>query len=159
MMRPLILAAIGLLLHLPAVAPAADSDAQKTVLVTGSSSGIGLKITERLSTNGFYVYAGARKAADLERLDAMDNVSSVRLDVTVQEEIDAAVEFVKSEGRGLHGIVNNAGVTAFSPLTSGPESDMDFVFNVNIYGPYRRNIRYLQHEQVRSGSLHRLAGP
>jgi NAD(P)-dependent dehydrogenase (short-subunit alcohol dehydrogenase family) len=161
MMRPLILAAIGLLLHLPAVAPAADSDAQKTVLVTGSSSGIGLKITERLSTNGFYVYAGARKAADLERLDAMDNVSSVRLDVTVQEEIDAAVEFVKSEGRGLHGIVNNAGVTAFSPLTSGPESDMDFVFNVNIYGPYRINKAFLpllEESEGRTTTIGSIAG-
>lgn len=161
MMRPLILAAIGLLLHLPAVAPAADSDAQKAVLVTGSSSGIGLKITQRLSTNGFYVYAGARKAADLERLDAMDNVSSVRLDVTVQEEIDAAVEFVKSEGRGLHGIVNNAGVTAFSPLTSGPESDMDFVFNVNIYGPYRINKAFLpllEESEGRTTTIGSIAG-
>lgn len=54
-------------------------DAQKAVLVTVASSGIGLKITGHLSANGYYIYAGARKAADLERLNAMDNVSSVRL--------------------------------------------------------------------------------
>ena len=63
---------------------AATLAGQKAVLVTGASTGIGLKITEKLSASGFYVYAGARKAADLERLDAMDNVSSVRLDVTEQ---------------------------------------------------------------------------
>ena len=120
-----------------------DGDTKKAVLVTGASSGIGLKITEKLSENGYHVYAGARKAADLERLDALENVSSVRLDVTVQEEIDAAVEFVSDQGRGLHGVVNNAGVSAFSPLTSGPESDMDFVFNVNVYGPYRINKAFL----------------
>ena len=91
---------------------ASDSATQKAVLVTGASSGIGLKITGKLASNGFYVYAGARKAADLERLDAMDNVSSVRLDVTVQQEIDAAVEFVKDQGRGLYGVVNNAGSQA-----------------------------------------------
>ena len=39
-----------------------DGDAQQAVLVTGASSGIGLKITEYLSDRGFYVYAGARKA-------------------------------------------------------------------------------------------------
>ena len=55
-----------------------ESAAQKAVLVTGASSGIGLKIAERLSANGYYVYAGARKPEDLERLEAMDNVSSVR---------------------------------------------------------------------------------
>ena len=40
-----------------------DQNPQKAVLVTGASSGIGLKITEHLSANGYYVYAGARKAA------------------------------------------------------------------------------------------------
>jgi NAD(P)-dependent dehydrogenase (short-subunit alcohol dehydrogenase family) len=123
--------------------PADDAAAQKAVLITGASSGIGLKITEKLAANGFYIYAGARKAADLERLDTMDNVSSVRLDVTVQEEIDAAVQFVKDQDRGLYGVVNNAGVGAFSPLTSGPERDMHFTFDVNVYGPYRINKAFL----------------
>ena len=122
---------------------AGDSPRQKAVLVTGASSGIGLKITEKLSDNGFYVYATARKEADLARLDAMDNVSSVRLDVTVQEEIDAAVKFVEAQGRGLYGVINNAGVSAFSPLLTGPESDMDFVFDVNVYGPYRVNRAFM----------------
>jgi NAD(P)-dependent dehydrogenase (short-subunit alcohol dehydrogenase family) len=130
------------ILAVPA-AQAGDEAAQKAVLVTGASSGIGLKITEKLSANGFYVYAGARKAADLERLDAMDNVSSVKLDVTIQEEIDDAVAFVREQGRGLYGVVNNAGVSAISSLTTGPESDMDFVFNVNVYGPYRINKAFL----------------
>ena len=74
---------------------------QRAVLVTGASSGIGLLIAEKLASNDFYVYAGARKKEDLERLDAIDNVSAVRLDVTVQSDVDAAVAFVKGEGRGL----------------------------------------------------------
>ena len=93
-----------------------DHDTQKAVLVTGASSGIGLKITEKLAGNGFYVYATARKDADLERLDAMDNVSSVQLDVTMQEQIDAALVFIKDQGRGLFGVVNNAGVGAISAV-------------------------------------------
>jgi NAD(P)-dependent dehydrogenase (short-subunit alcohol dehydrogenase family) len=116
---------------------------QRAVLVTGASTGIGLKITEKLSDNGFYVYAGARKVADLERLDAIDNVSSVRLDVTVQEDIDNAVKFVRGQGRGLYGVVNNAGVGSFSSLVDGPESDIDFTFGVNVYGPYRVNKAFL----------------
>ena len=96
-----------------------------------------------MSANGFYVYAGARKKADLERLDAMDNVSAVRLDVTVQEDINAAVEFVRHQGRGLYGVVNNAGVGSISLLATGLESDMDFVFDVNVYGPFRVNQAFL----------------
>ena len=120
-----------------------DGAAQKAILVTGASSGIGLKITEKLAAKGFYVYAGARKAADLERLDAIENVSSIRLDVTVQEEIDAAVEFVEEQGRGLYGVVNSAGVGSISSLATGPESDLDFTFDVNVYGPYRINKAFL----------------
>jgi len=109
----------------------------RAVLVTGASSGIGLKMTEVLSANGFLVYAGARSAADLQRLDAMENVKSVRLDVTDQDEIDAVVELIRSEGRGLFGLVNNAGVVVVGPLIEMPEEDMAFQLDVNLFGPYR----------------------
>lgn len=146
MKKPAMLSLVGIIViatFLVPVSVADDAEARKAVLITGASSGIGLKITERLSTNGFYVYAGARKPADLERLDTMENVSSVQLDVTIQDDIDAAVEFVSEQGRGLYGVVNNAGVTAISQLLSGPESDMDFVFDVNVYGPYRINKAFM----------------
>jgi NAD(P)-dependent dehydrogenase (short-subunit alcohol dehydrogenase family) len=107
------------------------------VLITGTSSGIGHRMTEVLSRNGFFIYAGARKPEDLARLEAMENVRSVRLDVTIQSEIDAAVEFVRSEGRGLYGLINNAGVAVMNPLIEAPEEEMDFIFDVNLLGPYR----------------------
>ena len=122
-----------------AVAVAADDDAQKAVLVTGASSGIGRKITEVLAEKGYFVYAGARKDADLAALNALDNVQSVRLDVTKQADIDAAVELVTKAGRGLYGVVSNAGVGVFRPLNDTPEADIDFVLDVNVYGPYRIN--------------------
>jgi nucleoside-diphosphate-sugar epimerase len=74
----------------PSSGVSANDASTRAVLVTGASSGIGLRITELLSANGFLVYAGARKEEDLKRLDAMENVESVRLDVTVQSDIDAA---------------------------------------------------------------------
>jgi len=94
-------------------------------------------MTEVLSQNGFFVYAGARKPADLERLDAMENVKSVRLDVTIQSEIDAAAEFVRAEGRGLYGLINNAGVAVMGPLIEMSDQDMEFQLDVNLFGPYR----------------------
>jgi NAD(P)-dependent dehydrogenase (short-subunit alcohol dehydrogenase family) len=111
--------------------------AQKAVLVTGASTGIGRKITERLAAAGYFVYAGARKDTDLRELDAIDNVDSVRLDVTQPAEIAAAVETVGKAGRGLYGVVNNAGVVIAGPLLQTKEEDFDFLFDVNVYGPYR----------------------
>lgn len=128
---------------LVSTAMAAQEAPQKAVLVTGASTGIGLQIAETLAENGYYVYAGARKAADLERLDAMDNMSSVRLDVTVQADIDAALEFVKKEGRGLWGIVNNAGVVMLGSLVSDSERNVRTTLEINVMGPVRINNAFL----------------
>jgi len=110
---------------------------QKAVLVTGASTGIGRKITERLAAHGYFVYAGARKNADLLALNAMPHVRAIRLDVTRPEEIDAAVKTVTQGGRGLYGLVNNAGIASAAPLIDMAPEEFDLTMNVNVYGPYR----------------------
>jgi len=109
----------------------------KAVLVTGASTGIGRKITERLAHNGFFVYAGARKAEDLKELSAIPNVQGISLDVTKPDEIDAAVETITNAKRGLYGLVNNAGVITIAPVVDTPWNEFDLVMQVNVYGPYR----------------------
>ena len=123
-----------------AVAPVAaqqPAPPQRAVLVTGASSGIGRKIAELLAAQGNFVYAGARKAEDLAELSKIRNVQGVKLDVTVPSEIAAAVETVRKGGRGLHGIVNNAGVAAIAPLIDVEEKELQSVFDVNVFGVYR----------------------
>ena len=66
---------VGMLgLTTPSTADESEAAAtvQKSVLVTGASRGIGLKITEVLAKRGVHVWAGARKEADLKMLDAME---------------------------------------------------------------------------------------
>jgi NAD(P)-dependent dehydrogenase (short-subunit alcohol dehydrogenase family) len=121
-----------------AESPAAtDIGQDRAVLVTGASSGIGRRTAEVLAANGFFVYAGARKQQDLEALNAIENIQAIRLDVNVQDEIDAAVETVNAGGRGLYGLINNAGVVVLAPLIEVTEEDLAFQMNVNVYGPYR----------------------
>ncbi|MGK2927765.1 MAG: SDR family NAD(P)-dependent oxidoreductase, partial [Lysobacterales bacterium] len=135
-------ACLAALLLLSVATPvAADSDmqenAKKAVLVTGASSGIGRRVTELLAAQGYFVYAGARSQQDLDALDALENVEAVRLDVTVQDEIDAAVETVRKGGRGLYGVVNNAGVFTGGPLIETDIGELQWLFDVNVYGAYR----------------------
>ena len=118
-------------------AAAQPDDVQNAVLITGASTGIGRLTAERLAEAGYFVYAGARKQQDLDALSAIDNIMGVRLDVTVQEEIDAAVDLIRSEGRGLWGLVNNAGVNHIDPLIEAEDWSMDFVFDVNVFGVVR----------------------
>lgn len=117
--------------------PPSYANGQKAVLVTGASTGIGRAIAEHLAENGFYVYAGARKQADLDALNAIDNVEAVKLDVTMQDQIDAAVAQVEAGGRGLHGLINNAGVFIGGPVLDVPVEEFEWLMDVNVFGVYR----------------------
>lgn len=121
----------------PEPAPPPDPTATQAVLITGASSGIGRKIAERLAAEGHFVYAGARSDKDLRALRAIKNVQPLRLDVTKQQDIDAAVAAVKRGGRGLYGLVNNAGIVTNATVLDTTMEEFDAVMSVNVYGPWR----------------------
>lgn len=129
--------AVLLLLLAVAQLAAQQPTAQRAVLVTGASSGIGRKITELLAAQGHFVYAGARKAEDIAALSKINNVQGVKLDVNIDSDIAAAVETVRKGGRGLHGVVNNAGIAIVAPLIYVDEKELRSLFDVNVFGPYR----------------------
>jgi NAD(P)-dependent dehydrogenase (short-subunit alcohol dehydrogenase family) len=116
-------------------AQAGEQTVPKAVLVTGASSGIGRKITEHLAAQGYLVYATARKDEDLKALGAIKNVQPLRLDVTQPADIAAAVEAVTKAGRGLYGLVNNAGVATFGTIATMRMEEFDLTMKVNVYGP------------------------
>ncbi len=109
----------------------------ESILITGASTGIGRHLAETLAENGYHVYAGARKDADLAELNMIDNITAVRLDVTRQEQVDAVVEMIKERGTGLYGLVNNAGVGGGGTVVETPIEDQSFLYEVNVEGVYR----------------------
>ena len=137
--RALVLVIAIVLFGLPTVSTRAETppDSQKAILVTGASTGIGRRITEVLAGKGYFVYAGARKQADLDSLNAIENVQAIRLDVTVQDEIDAAVQTVRAGGHGLYGLINNAGVFIGGPLAEVPVEEYEWLMSINASGVYR----------------------
>jgi len=127
-------AVIALLQFASPVVHAAD---QKSILITGASTGIGRHLAESLAADGYHVYAGARKEKDLAELDAIENITAVQLDVTKQDQVDAAVAMISETGTGLYALVNNAGVGGGGFVVDTPIEDQRFVYAVNVEGVYR----------------------
>ena len=111
--------------------------APKAVLVTGASTGIGRKITERLAADGYFVYATARKPEDLKALGALKNVQALPLDVTHPDDVEAVVATITKAGRGLYGLVNNAGIATVGAIGDIEFEEYELVMNVNAAGPVR----------------------
>src|SRR3954470_15367534 len=106
------------------------------VLVTGASTGIGEATALRLQNAGFRVFAGVRKPEDGDRLRAAGVTVIQPLDVTKQDDIDAAVETVAQalNGSPLRGIVNNAGMGIGGPLEALDLDDFRRTLEVNTTG-------------------------
>ncbi len=112
---------------------------EKSVLITGASSGIGACAAELFSQNGYRVFAGYRSDTDGRNLAQIANVTPVKVDVTVVEEIEQAIAAVSAELEecGLYAIINNAGLTYTAPFEYADEEKMRHVMDVNVWGIVR----------------------
>ncbi len=137
MTKIFIFLAVAVLSVGPVHAEQKNASTQKAVLITGASTGIGRAMAELMASKGHFVYAGARKDKDMAELNAIENIQAVRLDVTDQAQIDAAVKTITEAGRGLYGLINNAGVAVVYPLVEAPDSEVEWLMDVNLFGPFR----------------------
>lgn len=107
------------------------------VLITGASSGIGRACAEFLASKGIKVYAGARKQDDIDKLNKIENIIALEIDVTKQNTIDKAIEYIKNQKTGLYALINNAGIGRAGPLMELPIEDLYEQFDVNLFGIHR----------------------
>jgi NAD(P)-dependent dehydrogenase (short-subunit alcohol dehydrogenase family) len=101
-----------------------------SVLITGASKGIGRAIAIELAGRGHRVVATARNTETLADLPVDQRL---RLDVTVQESVDQAIQ----EAGDIDVVVSNAGETVRAPLESVPLSEVERLFQLNTLGALR----------------------
>jgi NAD(P)-dependent dehydrogenase (short-subunit alcohol dehydrogenase family) len=112
--------------------------AAKSILITGASSGIGRATALRLARAGWHVFASVRNEADATALKtaAGDGLETVRLDLGDERSIALAAEDValRLGGRGLDGLVNNAGIGKVSPTEYLALDALREIYQVNLFG-------------------------
>lgn len=103
----------------------------KKILVTGTSSGIGLVTAKLLAQSGYYVYANIRNREHAKIFEGMSNIDSICFDVRDIESIKKVASQIDGK---LFAIVNNAGISYWSPLLDVPQEIFEDVLNTNLYG-------------------------
>ena len=104
--------------------------------MTGASTGIGYATVRRLAAGGWQVWGGVRSSSDSLQIERLDGVSSLRIDVTDDEQTKTAFgEVADSRGRlGLDLLVVNAGVLVGGPLEYVTPKEWRRQFDVNVVG-------------------------
>ncbi len=123
----------------------------KTILVTGSSSGIGRGIAIECSKMGAKVILNGRNVDRLnETLELMEGEGHVVLpaDISKQEEIDRMVVEVPT----LDGVVLCAGIPQVCPVKHFKRTDIEDIFSVNALAPIMITSGLLKKKKIRKGS-------
>ncbi|WP_448213805.1 SDR family oxidoreductase [Colwellia sp. MEBiC06753] len=107
---------------------------QKSILITGCSSGIGLHAALTLDARGYQVFATARNNADVEQLKAK-GLNAHQLDLTVQDSIEKAVAWLLAETGGtLDYLFNNGAYGQPGALEDLSVEALRAQFETNVFG-------------------------
>jgi len=109
----------------------------KVVLITGASSGFGKLTAERLlSTGEWTVYAAARRVEKMRDLEQR-GAHIIRMDVTVDEDVNAGVKQIIQEQGRIDALLSNAGICIYGTIECIPIEEIQYQYNVNIFGTAR----------------------
>ena len=107
---------------------------QKSILITGCSSGIGYDAAHGLKARGWRVFASCRKAEDCERLIA-EGFESPRIDYQDEATINAgAAEVLKATGGTLDALFNNGAYGCPGLVKDLPNGALLEIFQANVFG-------------------------
>ncbi len=129
----------------------------KTAIVTGGASGIGLAICRTFVQAGAHVHVLDRAMDDPETLFTAisantGGVSLHAVDVTNQADVQRVIGEIAAKGP-VHILVNNAGIAHIGNAETTTEADFDRVFSVNVKGIYNCLNAVLPHMRAAGGGV------
>jgi len=131
----------------------------RVILVTGTSSGLGLALAVKLAKQGYSVYATMRNLEKQEALNKAAESAAVKvhvkqLDVQDTHSIQTCVdEIIRKEGR-IDTLINNAGAGYVRTTEQSTEEEVNWIMDVNFHGVSRCVKAVLPHmREARSGHV------
>lgn len=120
----------------------------RTAFVTGGSRGLGLLIARELVGRGAKVAISARDTDELARAERQlrddgGEVLTIEADMTMREEVEAAVQRVEQNFGPIDVLVNNAGTITVGPIETMTIDDYRNSINTHFWGPYFASMAVL----------------
>ncbi len=114
----------------------------KTILITGTSTGLGISLAIQAAQAGHTVYAtmrnlGKRDALDTAAKEAGVTLNVIQLDVQNTDSVNAAVAQILSKDGKVDVLINNAGAGYVRTTEQAPEDEINWVMDVNFMGAVR----------------------
>jgi short-subunit dehydrogenase len=122
----------------------------KTILITGASSGIGKETVKYFSQNGWNVAATMRNPEKEIELGKLNHVKLYKLDVLDEPGIDTAIKMAIHDFGGIDVLLNNAGFAVTGPFEAATEADIKKQFETNVFGVMRVTRAILPHFRAKN---------
>ena len=103
-------------------------------LITGCSTGFGRELAKHVIERGYRTVVTARNPDEVKDLAAKGEVLALKLDVTDQGQIDAAIKATEEKFGRIDVLVNNAGIGYFAAVEESEEDQIRRMFEINVFG-------------------------
>lgn len=100
----------------------------RTIIITGTSTGIGLSLAEYFGKKGHRVYGLSRKTVENPHFTAIST------DVTDKSAIDSAIKQILEKENRIDLLINNAGMGMVGAVEDASKEDITRLFNLNLIG-------------------------
>ena len=107
---------------------------QPVWFITGCSTGFGRELAKQVLQRGYRAVITARNTDKINSLAAIGESLILKLDVTNQQQVDAAIEAATARFGSIDVLVNNAGIGYFAAVEESEEEQIRRMFEINFFG-------------------------
>ncbi len=112
---------------------------KKTIIITGSSSGVGLHAAKHLSLRGHQVFGLSRSQPD------SNEFTTIITDITDKKQVDAAITEVMKHTNTIDVLINNAGMGMVGAVEDASADEIGRLFSLNLVGTVHMISTVLPH--------------